>query len=108
MSGNKRLARLQAQAKKPSAEAAQPISGPICFECVGELETLLTQAVIGEQAGLMEAEKWIQKAIKKPGRCTGDALGGSDCPKGSPQYNLAMRLKPGGDLYKQIHKKGKK
>jgi len=113
MHGSKRLARLQAAARTPKQESASPesapIEGPICFESVEELETFLTQAVIGEQAGLVEAEKWIQKAIKNPGRCTGDKFGGSDCPKGSPQYNLAKRLKPGGDLYKQAHgKKGKK
>ena len=36
--------------------------------------------------------------IKKPGRCT--PFPNSDCQPGSPQYNLAKRLKPGGDLYK--------
>jgi hypothetical protein len=42
------------------------------------------------------AKHWIQKAIKHPGRCAhpGDAK----CPKGSPQYNLAMRFKH-GDLH---------
>lgn len=48
---------------------------------------------------LAEEAKWISKAIKHPGRCSGDKFGGADCPKGSPQYNLAVRLKPGGDLY---------
>jgi hypothetical protein len=48
-----------------------------------------------------EAEKdpkWIQKAVKKPGRCAD--MGSADCPKGSPQYNLAKRFKKGGDLHK--------
>lgn len=36
-------------------------------------------------------KKWIQKAIKHPGRCAD--MGGPDCPEGSPQYNLAKTLK---------------
>lgn len=36
--------------------------------------------------------------IKRPGRCT--PFPNSDCEPGTPQYNLAKRLKPGGDLYK--------
>lgn len=44
------------------------------------------------------AKKFLQTAIKHPGRCKHP--GSKQCPKGSPQYNLAMRLKPGGDLYK--------
>lgn len=36
---------------------------------------------------------WIQKAIKHPGRCS--SPGDKRCPKGSPQYNLAMRFKHG-------------
>lgn len=42
-------------------------------------------------------KKWIQGAIKHPGRCT--PAPNPDCPKGSPQYNLAMRFKK-GDLHK--------
>ena len=38
-------------------------------------------------------KKWIKKAVKHPGRCKD--MGGSDCPKGSPQYNLAKRFKSG-------------
>lgn len=34
---------------------------------------------------------WIQGAIKNPGRCSNP--GDSRCPKGSPQYNLAMTFK---------------
>ena len=36
--------------------------------------------------------------IKRPGRCT--PFPNPDCQPGTPQYNLAKRLKPGGDLYK--------
>ena len=36
--------------------------------------------------------------IKRPGRCT--PFPNPDCEPGTPQYNLAKRLKPGGDLYK--------
>jgi len=103
---SKRLERLQAAAK--SARVDETIEGPICFESVAELHDFLTQAVIGESEGLEEAGKWIQKAVKNPGRCSGENFGGADCPKGSPQYNLAVRLKPGGDLYKKAHDKGKK
>jgi hypothetical protein len=102
---NKRLERLQAAAKCGKTDEA--IKGPICFESLAELHDFLTQAVIGESKGLEEADKWIQKAIKDPGRCSGEKFGGSDCPKGSPQYNLAVRLKPGGDLYKKAHGKKK-
>lgn len=38
-------------------------------------------------------KKWIQKAVKHPGRCAD--MGGPDCPEGSPQYNLAKRFKSG-------------
>ena len=41
---------------------------------------------------------WIQGAIKHPGRCTPGSPN-YDCPKGSPQWNLAQRFKH-GDLHK--------
>lgn len=50
---------------------------------------------------LDEKKNWIQKAIKHPGRCT--PAPNPDCPKGSPQYNLAMRFKK-GDLHKDEKK----
>lgn len=40
-----------------------------------------------------KAKKWIQKAVKHPGRCAD--MGGPECPEGSPQYNLALRFKKG-------------
>lgn len=46
----------------------------------------------------MAKSKFLQTAIKHPGRCK--VMGSPSCPKGSPQYKLAVRLKPGGDLYK--------
>lgn len=52
-------------------------------------------------AEIMKDGGWIQKAIKHPGRCSHP--GDSRCPKGSPQYNLAMRFKHG-----DLHKKKKK
>ncbi len=52
---------------------------------------------------LGEADKWIQKAVKHPGRCAHP--GDKNCPKGSPQYNLAMRFKH-GDIHKDNLKKG--
>jgi len=50
----------------------------------------------------LDEKKWIQKAIKHPGRCAD--MGGPECPEGSPQYNLAMRFKSG----EFKHKKKKK
>lgn len=50
-------------------------------------------------------KKWIQDAIKHPGRCAD--MGSPDCPEGSPQYNLAKRFKKGGDLYAGKKKKKK-
>ena len=40
-----------------------------------------------------EDDKWIQGAVKHPGRCA--HMGSSECPEGSPQYNLAKRFKRG-------------
>lgn len=44
-------------------------------------------------------KNWMQTAInpKHKGRCKNP--GSAECPKGSPQYNLSMRFKKGGDLY---------
>ena len=49
---------------------------------------------MAQREGVVEegkSKKWIQKAVKHPGRCAD--MGGPDCPEGSPQYNLAMRFK---------------
>lgn len=46
---------------------------------------------------------WIKGAIKHPGRCTKGSEN-YDCPKGSPQWNLAQRFKH-GDLHKDNEKK---
>jgi hypothetical protein len=43
-------------------------------------------------------KNWIAGAIRHPGRCK--KMGSASCPKGSPQYNLAVRFKAGGDLHK--------
>lgn len=48
-------------------------------------------------------KKWIQKAVKQPGRCAD--MGSPDCPEGSPQYNLAMRFKSGEFKKKKKKKK---
>lgn len=58
----------------------------------------------GEDTDMDEMKKggWIQKAIKHPGRCTPGSPN-YDCPKGSPQWNLAQRFKHG-----DLHKKKKK
>ena len=42
-------------------------------------------------------DKWIQKAVKHPGRCA--HMGSPECPEGSPQYNLAKRFKK-GDIHR--------
>ena len=45
------------------------------------------------------AKKWIKKAfrsVKKrgtEGKCTGKKFGGSGCPAGSKQYNMAKNLR---------------
>lgn len=41
---------------------------------------------------MAEGGDWIQGAIKNPGRCTPGSPN-YDCPKGSPQYNLAKTLR---------------
>lgn len=51
-------------------------------------------------------KKWIQKAVKRPGRCAD--MGGPDCPVDSPQYRLAKRFKKGGDIYAGKKKQTKK
>ena len=57
-----------------------------------------------EQLNEAKKNKWIQKAVKHPGRCT--PMGGPKCPPGSPQYRLAQRFKK-GDIHKANTKKGK-
>lgn len=47
----------------------------------------------------MKRGGWIKSAIKHPGRCTPGSPN-YDCPKGSPQWNLAQRFKH-GDLHKK-------
>lgn len=51
---------------------------------------------------LINEKNWIQKAVKHPGRCKNP--GDKNCPKGSPQYNLAMRFKH-GDIHDDNLKK---
>lgn len=55
------------------------------------VEFLAEKGEVVEEA--RKSKKWIQKAIKHPGRCT--PAPNPDCPVGSPQYNLAMRFKKG-------------
>ena len=65
----------------------------------------LSEAELSELKSLREKidriaennKKWIQKAVKHPGRCA--HMGSPECPKGSPQYNLAKRFKS-GDIHK--------
>jgi hypothetical protein len=58
---------------------------------LSELKTLR------EKIDMISEKNWIQKAVKHPGRCANP--GDKNCPKGSPQYNLAMRFKK-GDIHK--------
>ena len=55
------------------------------------------QEFLAERENVVEEskkpKKWIQKAVKHPGRCA--EMGSAECPEGSPQYNLAMRFKSG-------------
>ena len=90
-SGSRRKYLLEAlrSAKTPSSSPPAP---EFTFESFDELVDFLA---------MCEADKWIDKAIKKPGRCKD--FGGPDCPEGSPQYNLAKRFKKGGDLYTKAH-----
>ena len=69
-----------------------------CTECeknkfVLPYEYFANPLTVVEQGG-----DWIQGAIKNPGRCTPGSPN-YDCPKGSPQWNLAQRFKH-GDLHK--------
>jgi len=50
-----------------------------------------------EKIDRLSENNWIQKAVKHPGRCA--HMGSPECPKGSPQYNLAKRFKK-GDIHK--------
>ena len=55
-----------------------------------------------EEGKKKRKKKWIQKAVKHPGRCT--PMGTPECPPGSPQYRLAQRFKK----HEFEPKKGKK
>jgi hypothetical protein len=48
------------------------------------------------------SKNWIQKAVKRPGRCTPGSPN-YDCPKGSPQWNLAQRFKSGEFRKKKMY-----
>lgn len=66
-----------------------------CDDCDNDYDSMMDD----NDYDMMKAGgKWIQKAIKHPGRCSNP--GDSRCPKGSPQYRLAMRFKH-GDLHKK-------
>lgn len=50
---------------------------------------------------MAKSKNWIQKAVnpKHKGRCKN--MGSKDCPVGSPQYNLSLRLKAMGRARKK-------
>lgn len=50
-----------------------------------------------------KSKHWIQSAVKHPGRCAD--MGSSECPKGSPQYNLAKTFKKHHGFHKGKSKK---
>jgi hypothetical protein len=52
---------------------------------------------------VISKKKWLQKAIKHPGRCT--PITKSTCTGAAK--TLAKRLKSGGDLYKVKKRKGR-
>jgi len=64
------------------------------------------QGPLDKDEDLMQEEDkdWIQKADLKKGRCANP--GDEKCPKGSPQYNLAMNFKH-GSIHKANLKRGK-
>lgn len=62
-------------------------------------EFIVEKGEVVEEA--KKTKKWIQKAIKHPGRCT--PMGTPECPPGSPQYRLAQRFKK-----HEFKKKGEK
>lgn len=51
---------------------------------------------------MAKSTKWIQKAVKHPGRCAN--MGSTECPKGSPQYNLAKTFKKTHGFHKSKKK----
>ena len=67
---------------------------PHAYTTTGENEPLTIQTDPEVNEG---GDKWIQKAVKHPGRCA--HMGSPECPEGSPQYNLAKRFKS-GDIHK--------
>ncbi len=69
-----------------------------CRECEKQKFVLPYEYFANPLTIVEEGGDWIQSAIKHPGRCTPGSPN-YDCPKGSPQWNLAQRFKH-GDLHK--------
>jgi len=69
-----------------------------CTECEKNKFVLPYEYFANPLTVVEEGGDWIQGAIKHPGRCTPGSPN-YDCPKGSPQWNLAQRFKH-GDLHK--------
>jgi hypothetical protein len=69
-----------------------------CHECEKNRFVLPYEYFANPLTIVEEGGDWIQGAIKHPGRCTPGSPN-YDCPKGSPQWNLAQRFKH-GDLHK--------
>lgn len=69
-----------------------------CRECEKQKFVLPYEYLANPLTIVEEGGDWIQSAIKHPGRCTPGSPN-YDCPKGSPQWNLAQRFKH-GDLHK--------
>jgi hypothetical protein len=69
-----------------------------CHECEKNKFVLPYEYFANPLTVVEEGGDWIQGAIKNPGRCTPGSPN-YDCPKGSPQWNLAQRFKH-GDLHK--------
>lgn len=77
------------QERQYFSEANQPaISDPFSEEGLNK-EPIYTE--YGGKYEMKKGGKWIQGAVKHPGRCANP--GDAKCPKGSPQYNLAMTFK---------------
>lgn len=74
---------------KPNQDKITPVfkqGGVPCFDCGGGVK------MQGGGNWIQDVTQSIERRGTK-GRCTGDSFGGPDCPKGSPQYNLAVTFR---------------
>lgn len=65
-----------------------------------EVQDYLDSYAMGGMLPEAKSGKWIQKAVKHPGRCTPGSPN-YDCPKGSPQWRLAQTFKKHHGFHKE-------